>query len=77
MKTYETREGKWISEKPKEYFKGFDSHGNKVFVGDTMIRRLKKLKMKEQLLLMVLQLNGRAVASKSIGRGFGSHQDHN
>ena len=39
MKTYETREGKWISEKPKEYFKGFDSHGNKVFVGDTMIRK--------------------------------------
>ena len=42
MKTYETREGKWISEKPKEYFKGFDSHGNKVFVGDTMIRKESK-----------------------------------
>lgn len=42
MRTYKTREGKFVSEKPKEYLKGFDSHGNEVFIGDTMIEKDSK-----------------------------------
>ena len=34
MKTWLTREGLHVSEKPKEYFVGKDTHGNNVFIGD-------------------------------------------
>ena len=35
MKTWLTREYIFVSDKPKEYFVGKDSHGNDVFIGDT------------------------------------------
>lgn len=35
MKTWLTREGVYVSEKPKQYFVGKDSQGNDVFIGDT------------------------------------------
>ena len=34
MKTWLTREGLYVSTKPKEPFIGKDAHGNNVFVGD-------------------------------------------
>lgn len=36
MKTYKTREGHYVSEKPKEYFVGLDKRGQEVFIGDLM-----------------------------------------
>jgi len=37
MKTWETRSGEFVSEKPKEYLVALDAHGEKVFIGDRMI----------------------------------------
>lgn len=34
MKTWLTRDGLYVSDKPKEYFVGKDSHENNVFIGD-------------------------------------------
>lgn len=37
MKTWKTREGKWVSEQPKEYMIGVDKHGDEVFINDVLI----------------------------------------
>ena len=34
MKTYKNREGKYVSEEPKSFYVGIDSHGDEVFTGD-------------------------------------------
>ena len=41
MKTWKTREGKWVSEQPKEYLIGVDKHGEEVFINDILIWRWK------------------------------------
>jgi len=41
MKTWKNREGKWVSEQPREYMIGVDKHGEEVFIDDILIWRWK------------------------------------
>lgn len=42
MRTWKTKEGKYVSEKPENYFVALDYDGNEVYIGDTMFHRNSK-----------------------------------
>jgi hypothetical protein len=46
MKTWKNREGKYVSEKPKEFCIGTDKRGNELFIGDIIINTDTKYEAK-------------------------------